>query len=42
MGPEQVIAHTNTYWSTYWSWAAAAGRKGDIVATARPDFPTSR
>jgi nicotinamidase-related amidase len=32
--PEQSIAYTNAYWS----WAAAPGRTGDVVATAEVDF----
>ena len=28
VSPEQVIAHTNTYWS----WSDAPGRKGDVAA----------
>ena len=27
--PEQVISHTNLYWS----WATAPGRRGDVVST---------
>lgn len=32
--PEQSIAYTNTYWS----WAAAPGRKGSVAPTAEVDF----
>ncbi len=32
--PEQSIAYTNAYWS----WAAAPGRKGSVVAAAEVDF----
>ena len=32
--PEQSIAYTNTYWS----WAAAPGRKGSVTPTAEVDF----
>ena len=32
--PEQSIAYTNTYWS----WAAAPGRKGSVAPTAEIDF----
>ena len=34
VSPEQVIAHTNTYWS----WSEAPGRKGDVVPAAEVDF----
>jgi len=34
VAPEQVIAHTNTYWS----WSDAPGRTGDVVPTAEVDF----
>ena len=34
VSPEQVIAHTNTYWD----WSAAPGRKGGAVPTAEVDF----
>lgn len=34
VSPEQVIAHTNTYWS----WSEAPGRKGDVAPTAEVDF----
>lgn len=34
VAPEQVIAHTNTYWS----WSDAPGRTGDVVAAAEVDF----
>jgi nicotinamidase-related amidase len=34
VAPEQVIAHTNTYWS----WSDAPGRIGDVVPTAEVDF----
>ena len=34
VSPEQVIAHTNTYWS----WSAAPGRTGDVVPAADVDF----
>ena len=34
VSPEQVIAHTNWYWTE----AAAPGRKGDTVATAEVSF----
>jgi nicotinamidase-related amidase len=38
VSPEQVIAHTNSYWSE----AKAPGRKGDTVPTAEVDFsPTA-
>jgi nicotinamidase-related amidase len=37
VSPEQVIAHTNTYWS----WSDAPGRKGDVQAAADIDFATS-
>ena len=32
--PEQVIAHTNLYWS----WQSAPGRQGDVVATDEVSF----
>ena len=32
--PEQSIAYTNAYWS----WAAAPGRKGRVMATVEADF----
>jgi nicotinamidase-related amidase len=32
--PEQVISHTNLYWS----WAAAPGRRGDVVPTDEVTF----
>jgi nicotinamidase-related amidase len=32
--PEQVISHTNLYWS----WSAAPGRRGDVVATDDVSF----
>jgi len=31
---EQVIAHTNVYWS----WSEAPGRRGDVVPAAEVDF----
>jgi nicotinamidase-related amidase len=34
VAPEQVIAHTNAYWS----WSEAPGRKGDVQPTADIDF----
>jgi nicotinamidase-related amidase len=34
VSPEQVVAHTNTYWS----WAKAPGRTGEVVATANVAF----
>jgi nicotinamidase-related amidase len=34
VSPEQVIAHTNTYWS----WSEAPGRKGDVAPAAEVDF----
>jgi nicotinamidase-related amidase len=34
VSPEQVVAHTNTYWT----WAKAPGRSGDTVPTAQVDF----
>ena len=34
VAPEQSIAYTNAYWS----WAAAPGRSGSVVATAEVDF----
>ena len=34
VAPEQVIAHTNTYWS----WSDAPGRTGDVVPAAEVDF----
>jgi nicotinamidase-related amidase len=34
VSPEQVIAHTNTYWT----WAKVPGRSGDVVPTAQVDF----
>lgn len=37
-GPEQVIAHTNLYWS----WSEAPGRKGDVVPTADVEFAPDR
>lgn len=33
-GPEQVIAHTNLYWS----WSEAPGRKGEVVPSDDIDF----
>ena len=36
VAPDQVIAHTNTYWS----WSEAPGRKGDVVPAAEVDFGT--
>lgn len=36
--PEQVIAHTNLYWS----WSEAPGRSGDVVSTADVDFTAAR
>ena len=36
VSPEQVIAHTNTYWS----WSEAPGRKGDVTPAAEVDFGT--
>ena len=36
--PEQVISHTNLYWS----WATAPGRRGDVVSAADLSFhPTA-
>ena len=32
--PEQVISHTNLYWS----WATAPGRRGDVVSTRDVSF----
>ncbi len=32
--PEQVISHTNLYWS----WATAPGRRGDVVSSAEVTF----
>ena len=37
VSPEQVIAHTNTYWS----WSDAPGRKGDVQPAADIDFAAS-
>jgi nicotinamidase-related amidase len=37
VSPEQVIAHTNTYWS----WSDAPGRTGDVTPAADIDFATS-
>lgn len=37
VSPEQVIAHTNWYWTE----AAAPGRKGDTVPTAEVSFGTT-
>ena len=34
VSPEQVIAHTNVYWS----WSEAPGRTGEVVPTAEVDF----
>lgn len=34
VSPEQVIAHTNTYWT----WTAARGRTGAVVPAAEVDF----
>jgi nicotinamidase-related amidase len=34
VSPEQVIAHTNVYWS----WSEAPGRTGDVTPTAEVDF----
>ena len=34
VSPEQVIAHTNTYWS----WSDAPGRTGDVTPAAEVDF----
>lgn len=36
VSPEQVVAHTNTYWT----WAKAPGRSGDVVPTAQVEFST--
>jgi nicotinamidase-related amidase len=36
VSPEDSIAYTNTYWS----WAAAPGRKGGVAATTEVDFST--
>ncbi|MFL6080903.1 MAG: isochorismatase family protein [Ornithinibacter sp.] len=35
--PEQVISHTNLYWS----WASAPGRRGDVVSTDEVIFAQS-
>lgn len=35
--PEQVISHTNLYWS----WATAPGRRGDVVSTDDVSFAQS-
>lgn len=35
--PEQVIAHTNLYWS----WSEAPGRKGEVLPSADIDFAPS-
>jgi len=37
VSPEQVIAHTNVYWS----WSEAPGRKGDVKPAAEIDFRPS-
>ena len=37
VGPAESIAYTNMYWS----WAAAPGRTGNVVATADVDFSDS-
>ena len=37
VSPEQVIAHTNTYWS----WSESPGRKGDVKPAAEVDFGAS-
>jgi nicotinamidase-related amidase len=37
VSPEQVIAHTNEYWS----WSEAPGRKGDVQPAAEIDFGAS-
>lgn len=34
VSPEQVVAHTNTYWA----WSGARGRKGDTATTAEVTF----
>ena len=34
VSPEQVIAHTNTYWA----WSKAPGRKGDVRPASEVDF----
>jgi hypothetical protein len=34
VSPEQVVAHTNTYWG----WSDARGRKGDTAPTAEVRF----
>ena len=34
VSPEQVIAHTNEYWS----WSEAPGRTGEVLAAADVDF----
>lgn len=34
VSPEQVIAHTNTYWS----WSDAPGRTGEVTPAAEVDF----
>jgi nicotinamidase-related amidase len=36
VAPEDSIAYTNTYWS----WASAPGRRGEVVPTAEVDFST--
>jgi nicotinamidase-related amidase len=36
VSPEQVIAHTNTYWS----WSKSPGRQGDVAPAADVDFAT--
>ena len=37
VSPEQVIAHTNVYWS----WSDAPGRTGDVKPAAEVDFGSS-
>ncbi|WP_404390792.1 cysteine hydrolase family protein [Humibacillus xanthopallidus] len=37
VSPEQVIAHTNTYWS----WSDAPGRTGEVTPAAEIDFAAS-
>ncbi|GAA2156207.1 nicotinamidase-related amidase [Humibacillus xanthopallidus] len=37
VSPEQVIAHTNEYWS----WSEAPGRTGDVKPAAEVDFGAS-
>jgi nicotinamidase-related amidase len=36
VSPEQVIAHTNTYWS----WSKSPGRQGDVAPAGDVDFAT--